>query len=91
MNYTFPFYPPLNPFFNHLFSHFNYTQQQFQPTTLIISDIDRPDQKKEKEAQILPKIKSQASLNETIDSFEPKITVKKESKPIKKDVRKRKD
>ena len=50
MNYTFPFYPPLNPFFNHLFSPFNYTQQQFQPTTLISSDIGRSYQKEEKEA-----------------------------------------
>ena len=91
MNYTFPCYGQLNPFMSHLFSPFSFTQQHFQPTTLIVSDAPHQDQEIDNSVPLLPKLKTQTSINEATESCDPKKAPKKENKPIKKDVRKKKD
>ncbi len=91
MQYTYSLCEPFNPIGNHFFPFYCFSQQQVQPTTILISNSEFSHEP-EKESETPPKlIRSQTTLGERSTSPEAKKKAKKVGKLIKKESTMKKD
>jgi hypothetical protein len=91
MNYSFSLSNQFEQLAQSLYPLFYFSQQQIQPTTILISS---PDSylASEKKNELLPKVlASQTTIDERSRSPDPRTRARKEGKPIKKEGAKKKD
>lgn len=91
MNYTFSCCNQFNPLGNHFFQLFCLSQQYVQPTTIIVAN-SQPQESTESKVDSFPKmLPTQTSICERSLSPEPKQRTKKETKPVRKELTRKKD